>query len=128
MTGGMGGEGGMMPVDGGDTDAMTGGSGGTEPMDPGYVACTVASAATDCGADAECRESDPPLLGEALFVCAPECTMESDCPAAPAGGDATLACTDGHCVLSCDLFAANCPTGMTCAAKGVDATCYIDGM
>jgi hypothetical protein len=116
-----------MPVDGGDSDAMTGGTGGSDPS-LGYVSCAVASAAADCGAGAECRESDTPLFGEPFVVCSAPCTMASDCPEPPAGGAPTVECTAGHCVLTCDLFAAACPTGMTCADKGGTLSCYDDGM
>ena len=143
MSGGMGGTmaGGMGGTMSGDDGGMSGGVGGRDPVDAGddsgqpmstgYVGCTVASAATDCGADAECRESDPPFFGgEPLYVCAAPCSAPTDCPEAPAGGMATVACTEGHCVLTCStniLMLIECPTDMTCASAGGDEFCYDDG-
>jgi len=109
------------PDDGG-TD-----SGGNE--DPGYVACTAATAAADCGTGAQCRESDEiPILAPKVFVCEPPCTAPADCPAAPAGGGATVECNDGFCQLSCSTGVVECPTGMVCAAKDGVETCYDDGV
>jgi hypothetical protein len=145
MTGGMGGmtggAGGMTGGAGGMTGGaggMTGGTGGDTPDggdDSGdplptnrYAGCTPATAATDCGAGTECRESDLQLTGSPLYICAPSCAETNDCPAAPAGGTAMLECTGGHCLLPCDGFT-ECPTGLTCAAKDIATfTCYDDGM
>jgi len=131
-TGGMGGmmaTGGMMASGGSGGMPADSGTDSGPGEEPGYVACTAAAVATDCGAGAQCRESDELLLGGSLFVCAPACTAPADCPPAPAGGEATVECADGFCVLSCStdfLAPVACPTGMTCATKtGVD-TCYAD--
>jgi hypothetical protein len=127
MTGGMGGMTGGM---GGDPDGG-GGTGGDDPMPDGYVKCTVATAEADCGSGAECRESDIPLGSfEPLTICAPACAEANDCPPAPTGGAAMLECISGHCVLSgCDAFAQDCPTGLTCNAKGaLEFFCFVPAM
>jgi len=60
-------------------------------------------------------------------VCSPACTAPTDCPAAPAGGTTTVECTpEGYCVLTCEVLAPMCPTGMSCATKGLEAHCYLD--
>jgi len=142
ITGGMGGMNGGIGGMTGGMGGMTGGMGGGGPVDagddsgdpidePGYVACTVETVATDCSAGAQCRVSDGPLLQPTVFVCSPACTTATDCPAAPAGGAGEVECTAGQCVITCSLDLFNmvaCPTGMTCAEEAAVATCYDDGV
>lgn len=103
------GTGGTGAVDGG---SGTGGTGGSFPA--AYTGpCTMDD---DCGPDAVCfRNGDM-----TKSYCAPECTTNSTCPAAPAGGNPMIACNAATlggptgCQIACSALAM-CPTGFTCS-------------
>lgn len=99
-------------IDGGSDAGGTGGTGGSFPA--AYTGpCTMNS---DCGPDAVCFRN----TGMTKSYCAPECLTSTTCPAAPAGGSPTIACSAATlggptaCQLTCSAFAM-CPTGFTCS-------------
>jgi hypothetical protein len=81
----------------------------------------------DCGSGTDACMTDGPKLcvldgqdNPTVAVCARRCTDLCDCWAAPADGDAPVACLtidqsgDKTCVLDCSS-GQTCPTGMVCA-------------
>jgi hypothetical protein len=88
-----------------------------------YAACLGPGNAIDvagCGGGDECLTTGEPVIAGvcSLTACADAC----DCPAAPASGDAPVACDaitgsdDSLCYLDCSGGEA-CPTGMVCFAE-----------
>jgi hypothetical protein len=107
-------------------------------VDPGFLDCL------NDGEEAACTRAETCISdsGSTLGVCAVlGCADVSECPAAPPGGDALPACSDGampqgnECILDCSGGAA-CPTGMFCfdqilcvwAREGLPVEDFADGV
>lgn len=65
----------------------------------------------ECLPDESCRND-----GNNNICVLDGCTTANDCPAAPAGSDATPSCNlaSNQCLLTCVLAATTCPTDMSC--------------
>ena len=92
----------------------------------------------DCASSLDACMTDGPKLcvldnqdAPSIAVCARRCTDVCDCWAAPADGDAPVACMaidqsgDNTCVLDCS-DGQSCPAGMTCNAFGGVGLCMFN--
>lgn len=101
----------------GQDDDSTGDSTG-DTTESGFGNCIGDAGGAACLASETCVTDDPDLPGWGFCSINP-CTDASECPAAPEGGNPTVACTDvdgdqqDECALSC-AGGEVCPDGMEC--------------
>lgn len=102
-------------------DGSSSSSGG--PIDPGYGDCANMPPGSVCLPQENCLVDGMLMFGVCSDV---NCTTELDCPPAPAGGTAPVACVDftgggsTECILSCAM-GETCPAGMSCFAGEICA-------